>query len=86
VFELAPPITATPLFRGDFSADDLPGVKPMDVKTLAKHAIDGIERDRLEIRPGLSNMLKIMSRLAPNFILQKLGKPVERMLAQSRQQ
>ncbi len=86
VFELAPPITATPLFRDDFSADDLPGVKPMDVKTLAKHAIDGIKRDRLEIRPGLSNILKIMSRLAPNFILKQLGKPVERMLAQSHQQ
>lgn len=39
---------------------------------------------RLEIRPGLSNMLKIMSRLAPNFILKQLGKSVDRTLAQVR--
>jgi uncharacterized oxidoreductase len=83
VFELAPPVTATPLLRGDSIADYLPpGVKPMDVKTLAQHAIDGIRRDRLEIRPGLSNMLKIMSRLAPGFILKQFSKPVDRMLAE----
>jgi uncharacterized oxidoreductase len=81
VFELAPPITATPLFSNDINVNDV-GVKPMDVKTLVKYAIDGIGRDRLEIRPGLSNRLKIMSRLAPNFILKQLSRPVDRMLAQ----
>jgi 2-polyprenyl-6-methoxyphenol hydroxylase-like FAD-dependent oxidoreductase len=52
------------------------------VALLAKHAIDGIKRDHLEIRPALSNMLKIMSRVAPNCILKQLGKSVDRMLAQ----
>ena len=80
VFELAPPITRTPLFRGDFHIDDV-GVKPMDVKDLVQCAIEGLKRDRLEIRPGLSNKLKFMSRLAPDFIARQLGKPVERMLA-----
>jgi uncharacterized oxidoreductase len=70
VFELAPPITATPLFGNGLNINDV-GVKPMDVKTLVKSAIDGIESDHLEIRPGLSNRLKMMSRLAPNFYSQK---------------
>ena len=45
-------------------------------------AIAGIEKDLLEIRLGLSNLLKIMSRLAPDFIVQRLGKSVDRMLAE----
>jgi uncharacterized oxidoreductase len=83
MFELAPPITATPLFEWDISTDDV-RVKPMDVEALVQHAINGIAKDRFEIRPGLSNLLKLMSRLAPNFILKQLGKPVDRMLAQSK--
>ena len=80
---LGPPITATPLFSDGFSINDI-GVKPVDVTTLVKYAIDGLERDRFEIRPGPSNRLKIMSRLAPNFILKQLSKPVDRVLAQPR--
>jgi uncharacterized oxidoreductase len=83
VFELAPPITGTALFRGDLSADDV-GVRPMDVGLLSKYAIDGIKSDRLEIRPGLSNMLKLMSRLAPDFIARQLGRSAGHMLAQAR--
>jgi len=82
VFELAPPITGTPLLEGDISADDV-RVKPMDVEALVQHAIDGIAKDPLKIRPGLSNLLKLMSRLAPNFILKQLDKPIDRMLARS---
>jgi uncharacterized oxidoreductase len=81
VFELAPPATETPLFRGDFSADDLRFVTPMPLETLGRHAMAGLERDVLEIRPGLSNMLKLMSRIAPGFILAQLAKPAEHMLA-----
>ncbi len=82
VFELAPPITDTALFRGDLSMDDV-GVKPMDVRVLGQHAIDWIESDRLEIRPGLSNVLKLMSRVAPDFIAGRLGKSAGHMLAQA---
>jgi uncharacterized oxidoreductase len=82
VFELAPPITDTALFRGDLNVDDV-GVKPMDVRLLGKHAIDGIESDRLEIRPGLSNMLKLMSRVAPDFIAGRLGRSAGNMLARA---
>ena len=57
VFELAPPATETPLFRGGFTAEDLKDVKTMSVETLAQSAIDGIEKDVLEICPGFSKAL-----------------------------
>lgn len=39
-------------------------------------AIRGLERNQLEIRPGLSNVLKLMSRIAPQLILKRLSKSV----------
>ena len=77
LIELAPPAVETPLLRGEF-AEEMKGEKGMDVKILAKHAITGIESGKLEIRPGLSNLLKAMSRIAPQFMLKqmaKVGKP-----------
>ncbi len=73
VVELAPPGVETPLFRGEF-AREMKGMKAMDVAVLAKRAIAGIEAGKLEIRPGLSNVLKIMSRVAPRFMLGQLAK------------
>jgi uncharacterized oxidoreductase len=74
IFELAPPGTETPLFRGDFDATDLGNVKGMDVAKLARLAIRGMKNDVPEIRPGLSNLLKLMSRIAPGFALALLAK------------
>jgi uncharacterized oxidoreductase len=77
VIELAPPAVETPLLRGEF-AEEMKREKGMDVKILAKRAIAGIESGKLEIRPGLSNLLKAMSRIAPQFMLKqmaKVGKP-----------
>jgi uncharacterized oxidoreductase len=73
VIELAPPAVETPLLRGEF-AEEMKGEKGMDVKTLAKYAIAGIEAGKLEIRPGLSNLLKAMSRIAPHFMLKQMAK------------
>jgi uncharacterized oxidoreductase len=73
VIELAPPGVETPLFRAEFEKE-MAGQKGMDVKVLARLAIEGIEAGREEIRPGLSNVLKVMSRLAPNFMLRQLAK------------
>src|SRR5450830_278590 len=73
VIELAPPGTETPLFREEFK-EEVKDMKAMDVKVLAEHAIKGIEAGKLEIRPGLSNVLKLMSRLAPEFMLNQLAK------------
>jgi uncharacterized oxidoreductase len=82
VFELAPPGTDTPLFHGDFTAEEIKAVRPMAVKVMVNHAIAGFKKDRFEIRPGLSNVLKTMSRIAPELILKQLGKSADHMAAQ----
>jgi uncharacterized oxidoreductase len=74
VFELAPPGTETPLFRGDFDETDLGGMTGMDVAKLARLAIRALEKDVLEIRPGLSNILKLLSRVAPALALNMFAK------------
>jgi uncharacterized oxidoreductase len=73
VIELAPPAVETPLLRGEF-AEEMKGQKGMHVKELARRTIAGIEAGRIEIRPGLSNVLKAMSRIAPQFMLMQMAK------------
>jgi uncharacterized oxidoreductase len=80
VFELAPPLTQTTLLDS-FDPDDMKGSVAMDVTKLAKAALDGMAKDRFEIRPGQSNLLKTMSRFAPQFIFNQLSKSVDKMLA-----
>ncbi len=79
VFELAPPGTETPLMN-DFEGmvDENQNMK---VDKMVSIAIDGIKKDKLEIRPGLSNVLKLMSRVAPNFVLNFLNKSLEKAKA-----
>ncbi len=84
VVELAPPAVGTPLFHG-FS-EDMHSQKSMPVGVLAQRAIAGIEAGKLEIRPGLSNVLHAMSRLAPGVIFRqmvKIGRPKPRLAAQA---
>lgn len=71
VVELAPPSVETPLFRGEFAAETK-GQKGVDVTALIKQTLAGIEAGKSEIRPGLSNVLKTMSRVAPQFMLGQL--------------
>jgi uncharacterized oxidoreductase len=73
VVELAPPATETPLLHAEFEAEQK-GQKGMDVVKLASQAIAAIEAGKREIRPGLSNVLKLMSRIAPQFMLGQLSK------------
>ncbi len=73
VVELAPPPVETPLFRGEF-AEATRGQQAMAPATLAAHAVAGIEAGRLEIRPGLSNLLRVMSRVAPGLALRQLAR------------
>jgi uncharacterized oxidoreductase len=79
IFELAPPVVDTPL--NDVFKEDLGGAKLMDVAALGAAAIEGLRSDHFEIRPGLANVMKIMSRVAPELILNQLGKSAERMPA-----
>ena len=73
VVELAPPPVETPLLRGEF-AEEMKGEKGMEVSVLARRAIAGIEAGRLEIRPGVSNVLQAMSRIAPRFMFAQMAK------------
>ena len=77
VIELAPPGVETPLFRGEF-AEEMKGQKAMPVPELATKALAGIEAGKLEIRPGQSNLLKLMSRVAPRFMLGQMAKMSKR--------
>jgi uncharacterized oxidoreductase len=72
VVELAPPGVETPLFRGEL-AEEMKGQKTMDVTELARQAIAGIEKGKAEIRPGLANVVRVMSRIAPGFMLRQMA-------------
>lgn len=73
VVELAPPGVETPLFREEFK-EEMKGQKTMQPAVLVQHAIAGIEAGKLEIRPGQSNLLKAMSRIAPDMMFNQLAK------------
>jgi uncharacterized oxidoreductase len=73
VIEIAPPLTETPLYLSEF-AGMMKGQKGMAVDTLVQSAIKAIESGKTEIRPGQSNILKIASRLAPEFMFRQLSK------------
>jgi uncharacterized oxidoreductase len=73
--ELAPPGVETKLFRGEFKTE-MKGQKGMAVDVLVTKAIAGIEAGKTEIRPGLSNVLYLMSRLAPSLPFGQMAKMV----------
>ena len=74
VIELIPPGVETPLYRSEEFTQEMKLPKGMDVRVFAKKAITGIEAGKPEIRPGLANVLAIMSRIAPGFMLKQMGK------------
>jgi len=71
VVELAPPGTETPLFRGEFERE-MKREKAMPPEELARHAITAIEAGKLEIRLGVANVLRTISRVAPGFMLKQM--------------
>ena len=75
VVELAPPGVETKLFREGFE-EELKGQKGMPVEVLVKKAIAGIEAGKKEVRPGLSNILYVLSRLAPSLPFGQMAKMV----------
>ena len=75
IIELAPPAVDTPLALA-FEADTK-GNRGMPVDELVKRAIAGIESGREEIRPGLANVLKAMSRLAPEIMFRQLTRTMK---------
>ena len=75
VVELAPPLVDTNLTAGEFDAE-MKGQKGMPADLLVRKAIAGIEAGKTEIRPGLSNVLYLMSRLAPSLPFGQMAKLV----------
>jgi len=71
VFELIPPGVNTNL-QNDWAVQPDPG-QMMDVDQLVSVAMKGLLNDTLEIRPGLVNVIKLASRIAPGFVERNIG-------------
>ena len=67
VFEILAPVVDTEMTANM----DTKKMKPDD---LAKMAISALQRDKFEIRPGISGSLYAMSRLMPKFMFKQLTK------------
>ncbi len=79
VFELAPPSTETPLL--DAFSGLVDSSQNMAVDKMVSVAIKGILNDTMEIKPGLSKILKIMSRVAPETMLNFFYKTLQKARA-----
>ncbi|WP_045690462.1 SDR family oxidoreductase [Hymenobacter sp. AT01-02] len=84
VFELVAPAAKTPL--ADPFASVLNDSMLMDPNQVVAQAIRGLQQDRVEIYPGLSRLMRYMSRLAPGILLKQMSKGVTEAFAQSRVQ
>lgn len=62
VVELLPPVIDTPLAVG--LAPEIPRMSP---EVLVKHLMRGLKRGQVEIAPGMSWRLKLLSRLTPGL-------------------
>lgn len=76
VFELAPPGTETPLMNN--FRKEVDSKQNMKVDKMVSIAIKGILNNKFEIRPGLSNTLKLLSRIAPDTIMNFVNKRIEK--------
>jgi len=79
VFELVAPGANTPLndkFAGDVDARML-----MEPDKLIAIGIKGMQKDKLEIYPGLARVIRIMSRLAPGLLLRQMTKMSEKAMS-----
>jgi uncharacterized oxidoreductase len=50
-----------------------------------RQAIKGLQKDQLEILPGVSKVMRLMSRIAPGLMVKALSGSVDAMLAQTKQ-
>jgi uncharacterized oxidoreductase len=56
----------------------------MDLDKMVDVAIRGLQKDKLEIFPGLAGILRIMSRIAPKFMFKMISKTADSMLAETK--
>jgi uncharacterized oxidoreductase len=71
VFELIAPGSSTPL-NDKFAANVNPKTL-MEPGKLIAAAIKGLQKDRLEIYPGMARVMKWISRLAPSLLFKQLS-------------
>ena len=80
VFELVPPSADTPLNTRFSNGHDL--TKLIAPQDLVAGTLKGLENNIFTMYPGLAGMLRVMSRLAPGFLLKQLSKGVTEGFAQ----
>ncbi len=74
VFELVAPGAKTPLNDTFKDVDGFDDRILMEPDKLIAAAIKGLQKDTYEIYPGLARVMKLMSRLAPGFLLKQTSK------------
>lgn len=74
VFELVAPGAKTPLNDKFSGMDGFDEKMLMQPEKVIDAAIQGMMKDKPEIYPGAANVIKIMSRLAPSFLLSQTSK------------
>ena len=74
VFELVAPGAKTPLSDKFMSEDGVDPKMFMAPEKVIDATIKGIQKDKLEIYPGVAVILKVMSRIAPAFMLSQTSK------------
>lgn len=74
VFELTAPGANTPLNDKFTSTEGYNEKMMMEPDKLIAVAIKGLQNDTYEIYPGMARILRIMSRIAPKFMLSQLSK------------
>lgn len=74
VFELLAPSANTPLNDKFSTVDGFDSKNNMNPDKIIDAAIKGLKSDTLEIYPGLSAIIKLMSRVAPGLLLSQTSK------------
>ena len=68
IFELMPPLVETEMVT------QFEGQKMVKPEVVSRALIKGLKANLFEITPGQSSQLKMMSKLAPNFIFNAVNK------------
>lgn len=81
VFELVAPGAKTPLNDKFAAVDGFNEKMMMEPDKLIAAAIKGMQKDTYEIYPGLARIMRIMSRIAPGFMLKQTSKMGAKLMA-----
>ena len=80
VFELVAPGANTPLNDKFENLDGFDSKNNMEPDKIVQTAIKGLETNKFETYPGLSKVIKIMSRIAPKLLLSQTSKVGVKMM------